>query len=167
MCYTNSTVFSPFSIPFTFSPHLLCLLPCFPSLSSLIMWARLKPPSTLSCRLRGLRNPQQMRERVFVWLHAVDRQHSFKYENKAISSWLCRDGMHEFIDRVGKKKNLRHFLCTCLTFSSNLSTRNALSKQHGGKCKHFVPVTWELLSWDVAHEYTTKKWISQQPSCIC
>lgn len=84
-----------------------------------------------------------MPERLFGWRHAVDRQHSFKCENKVISSRLCRDGMHEFIDRVRGGKysiSLSVFFSLVWHFSPNLSTQNALWEQHGGKCKHFVPV---------------------------
>ena len=49
----------------------------------------------------GLGNPRQMPERLFGRLRVADRKHSFKCKNKTISSRLCRQGMHDFIDRVG------------------------------------------------------------------
>lgn len=114
-----------------------------------------------------------MPERLFGWLHAADRQHSFKCENKAISSKLCRDGMHEFIDGGGERGNSYVFFSclTCLTFFSELVNtkcfvRTAWRKMQTFCACHgagFYPETLHILHIDM-HKKNKRLliWISRQ-----
>ena len=77
------------------------------------------------------------------------------------AAFFCRDGMHEFIDRQRGRKggggSHRRFLVWLVWhFSPNLSTQSALWEQHGGKCKHFVPVMGRAF---VCRRYTYCTWI--------
>lgn len=166
---------SPLSGPISLSPTDLprIFLP-------LIIWTRLKPPSTLSASLvHGFpssdsvlptagppTNPQQMPERLFGWLRAVDRQHGFKCENKAISSRLCRDGnAWVYRQRAGRGKLTDTFFALVWHSSPNLSTQKCFVRTARGKMQTFCaclgegfyPETSLLLQVDI-HTKISSYW---------